>query len=81
MKTEYFYKLSYTKLDGSRASKMFDTKEQTVAAIQRAKTQQPQHNFSEEITEFEREQPKPITFKERASHYGQEAYTRRVRGY
>jgi len=76
------FKLTYAKLDGSRNTVSFTSMESLGNALGKMKASHPSHAFDETIEEFDPfADVRPVTFRERASIRGQEAYTRRVQGY
>jgi len=60
VKTEIHQKLSYTKLDGTRAEMTFPTLDRLTAAVAKAKAKNPGHNMAEIVTTVEVQVEVPI---------------------
>lgn len=76
------WKMTYTKLDGSRNTVVFTDKTKLDAALAKTKAAHPNHDMAEVVESYNPfADIKPVTWKERASVRGEESYNRRVRGY
>jgi hypothetical protein len=76
------WKMTYTKLDGSRNTVTFTDKAKLDAALSKAKTANPNHDMAEVVESYDPfADVKPVSWKERASVRGEAAYNHRVRGY
>lgn len=59
---ETHFKLTYTKLSGERAEKIFPTMERLQRALARTKAENHDHDMAETVTEVEVEIPTPTDF-------------------
>lgn len=76
------WKMTYTKLDGSRNTVTFTDKSKLDAALSKAKAANPNHDMAEVVESYDPfADVKPVSWKERASVRGEAAYNHRVRGY
>lgn len=76
------WKMTYTKLDGSRNTVVFTDKAKLDAALAKTRDAHPGHDMAEVIESYNPfADVRSTTWKERASLRGEEAYNRRVRGY